>query len=206
MSAEFYPHSGRPSKSRTDENVEIFENKTTRIVGTQLKRSQKLKELYLEVLRLLRENVRRKRPEMWRSGDWFLHHDNAPAHTALSVTQYWAYLGWTVVPHPPYSLDLATCFFFIPDKEKSLNGKRVATVEEVKTASQEALKNIKLQQFRRCFTQWEKILDKSIASSGDYFEGDYVFFVRNINKSFFYRKSCFFGSPLIYSKKTPFTK
>ena len=26
---------------------------------------------------------------MWSSGDWFLHHDNAPAHKALSVQQFW---------------------------------------------------------------------------------------------------------------------
>jgi len=122
-------------------------------------------EFHLEVLRRLRENVRRKRPELWRSGDWLLHHDNAPAHTALSVTQYLASLGWTVIPHPPYSPDLAPCDFslFLTMKE-TLKGKRFATVEEVKTDSQEALNNIKLQQFQRCFTQWEKRLDKCIAS------------------------------------------
>jgi hypothetical protein len=45
-------------------------------------------------------------------------------------------------------------------------------MEEVKTASQEALSNIKLQQFHRCFKQWEKRLDKCIVSNGEYFEGD----------------------------------
>jgi len=53
-----------------------------------------------------------------------------------------------------------------------LKGKRFAPVEEVKTASQEALNNIKLQQFQRCFTQWEKRLDRCSASNGEYFEGD----------------------------------
>jgi len=56
--------------------------------------------------------------------------------------------------------------------KKTLKGKRFTTVEEVKTTSQEALHNIKLQQFQRCFTQWEKRLDKCIASNGEYFEGD----------------------------------
>ena len=108
-------------------------------------------ELYLEVLRQLRENVRRKRPELWRSGDWFPHHNNAPAYTALSVSRYLASLGRTVVPHPPYSPDLAPYdFFLFPTLKKTLNGKRFATVGEVKTASQEAL-NIKLRQFQRCF-------------------------------------------------------
>jgi len=71
------------------------------------------REFYLEVLRRSRENVRRKRPELWRSGDWFLHHNNAPAHTALPVTRYLASLGWTVVPHSPYSPDLAPCDSFL---------------------------------------------------------------------------------------------
>jgi len=130
-------------------------------------------EFYLEVLRRLRENVRRKHPELWRLGDWFLHHDNTPAHTALSVTRYLASLGWTVVPHPPYSLDLAPCdFFLFLTMKKTLKGNRFATMEEVKTASQEALNNIKLQRFQRCFMQWEKRLDKCIASNGEYFKED----------------------------------
>ena len=95
----------------------------------------------------------------------------------ISKTKYWYceyvdYSGWTVIPHPPYLQDLAPCdFFLFPTMKKTLKGNRFATVEEVKTASQEAL-NIKLQHFQRCFTQWEKRLDKCIASNGEYFEGD----------------------------------
>jgi alpha-L-fucosidase len=37
---------------------------------------------YMEILKRLREAVRRKRPELW-TNDWILHHDNAPAHKAL---------------------------------------------------------------------------------------------------------------------------
>ncbi|UYV81050.1 hypothetical protein LAZ67_19002637, partial [Cordylochernes scorpioides] len=42
---------------------------------------------YLGVLRRLREAIRQKRPELWRSKSWILHHDNAPAHTALKFLQ-----------------------------------------------------------------------------------------------------------------------
>jgi hypothetical protein len=38
---------------------------------------------YKEVLIILRERVRRKRPEMWKKGSWILQHD-VPAHNALS--------------------------------------------------------------------------------------------------------------------------
>jgi len=43
----------------------------------------------------------KKRPELWRSGEWFLHQDNAPAHMAVSVTRYLACLGWTAFPTHP---------------------------------------------------------------------------------------------------------
>ena len=115
----------------------------------------------------------KKSPELWRSGEWFLQQDNAPAHMAVSVTRYLACLGWTVIPHPPYSPDLAPCdFFLFSTMKKSLKGNRFATVQEVKTDSQEALNNIKFQHFQRCFTQWEQRLDKCIASNGECFEGD----------------------------------
>jgi hypothetical protein len=51
------------------------------------------KEFYLEVLRHLRESFRRKQPEIWRDGDWNLHHDNAPAHTSHLVQQFLAKHG-----------------------------------------------------------------------------------------------------------------
>ncbi|UYV75236.1 CLCN3 [Cordylochernes scorpioides] len=43
---------------------------------------------YLGVLRRLREAIRQKRPELWRSKSWILHHDNAPAHTALKILKF----------------------------------------------------------------------------------------------------------------------
>ncbi|UYV62702.1 hypothetical protein LAZ67_2001617, partial [Cordylochernes scorpioides] len=41
-----------------------------------------IKEMYLSILRRLREAIRKKRPEKWTNGDWILHHDNARPHTA----------------------------------------------------------------------------------------------------------------------------
>jgi hypothetical protein len=38
---------------------------------------------YEEILKRLREAVHRKKPEL-RPNDWIPHHDNAPAHKALS--------------------------------------------------------------------------------------------------------------------------
>ena len=44
---------------------------------------------YVEVLRRLRENVRRKRPDQWQNNTWLLHHDNALAHAALLTRRFY---------------------------------------------------------------------------------------------------------------------
>ena len=46
------------------------------------------KEYYLEVLRCLRDAVRHKRPDLWASGMWQLHHDNAPAHSSQLIRMF----------------------------------------------------------------------------------------------------------------------
>jgi len=56
----------------------------------------------LEVLKRLREKDRRKRPEIFANNSWILHHDNAPAHTALSVSEFLAAKQITVLENPAY--------------------------------------------------------------------------------------------------------
>jgi hypothetical protein len=75
-----------------------------RIVGEQLRR---LLQFYCSVLRRLREDIRRKRPELWHAGNWLLHDDNAPFHRALVTREFLPEKGIITLPHPPYSLDLA---------------------------------------------------------------------------------------------------
>jgi hypothetical protein len=74
---------------------------------------------YLEVMKCLRENVRRKIPELWRNNSWFLHHDNAPALASLLICDFLANTNTTVHPQLPYSLDVAPADFFLFPKLKS---------------------------------------------------------------------------------------
>jgi hypothetical protein len=68
---------------------------------------------------------------MWGRGDWFLHHDNAPAHSALSVCKFLA-KNKTVIPHPPFSPDLVMCYFFLfPKLKVVLQGSRLNNVTMV---------------------------------------------------------------------------
>ena len=75
---------------------------------------------YLEVLKRLREKVRRKRPELFANNSWILHHDNASAHTALSVREFLDTKQITALEHPAYSPDLALYDFFLFPKIKEI--------------------------------------------------------------------------------------
>ncbi|UYV72497.1 K02A2.6-like [Cordylochernes scorpioides] len=100
---------------------------------------------YLGVLRRLREAIRQKRPELWRSKSWILHHDNAPAHTALKISKFLQDLSTSVFPQPPYSPDLAPCDFFLfgkLKKKKKLKGRKFQSIEEIKVESKKAMKAI----------------------------------------------------------------
>ena len=46
------------------------------------------KEYYVEFLREFRKWFRRKRPALFKSGQWHFHQDNAPVHNSILVTDY----------------------------------------------------------------------------------------------------------------------
>ncbi|KAJ4450467.1 hypothetical protein ANN_01892, partial [Periplaneta americana] len=52
--------------------------------------------------------------------NWFFHHDNAPAHRSLLVSEFLAQHKIPVHPQPPYSPDLAPAVFYSFPKVKSL--------------------------------------------------------------------------------------
>jgi len=68
-------------------------------------------KFYCEVLKQLREGIRRKCPETWKNNNWLLHHDNAPTHTSIIVRQFLTSKNITVIPHPPFCLTLPPVTF-----------------------------------------------------------------------------------------------
>jgi len=97
-------------------------------------------DFYCDVLRRLRENVRRKRPQKWQNQNLINHHGNAPAHKSFKVSQFLAKNNMTVIPHPPYSPDLAPCdFFLFPKLKLRTKGRRFDTTEEIQEESQQVL-------------------------------------------------------------------
>jgi hypothetical protein len=68
---------------------------------------------YKGVMERLLNRIRRVRPGMWESGDWFLLHDNAPSHNATIVKQFLAQQKVPVLDHPLYSPDSAPADYFL---------------------------------------------------------------------------------------------
>ena len=111
-------------------------------------------QFYLEVLKRSHDSLRKKRPEMWSGGDWLFRHDNAPSCTVLSVQQFLVKNNMAVIPHPPYSPDLAPCdFFLFPRMKCQMKGKVFADVNEVKKKTLEVLNNISNEEIQNCFQQ-----------------------------------------------------
>jgi hypothetical protein len=67
--------------------------------------------------------------------DIWLQQDNARPHTSATTTDAITHLGFTVLPHPAYNLDLAPSnFHLFPKLKEDLRGQNLSSDEEVKAA------------------------------------------------------------------------
>jgi len=131
------------------------------------------KEYYQEVLRRLRDAVRRKRPDLWAAVNWQLHHDNAPAHSSHLIQSFLAKHNTPVLRQAPYSPDMAPCdFWLFPKLKMPLKGTRFQSREDIMRNATDQLRAIPKEAFQRCFRQWQNRWEKCVAAQGDYFEGD----------------------------------
>lgn len=121
----------------------------------------------LGVLRHLREYARRKRPY---SGDWVT--GSFFKKTSLYTRSYlWTFIWFfrSGLLFPILRNCQTSCDFFIfPRFTKNLIKKRFDC--DVKTASQRAVDDVKVQEFQSCIKLWVKWLDKCIASNEEYFK------------------------------------
>jgi histone-lysine N-methyltransferase SETMAR len=123
---------------------------------------------YQKTLRKLSAAVRLKRPDL---KNVILHHDNARPHTAHATISHIASRGWTVLPHPSYSPDLAPCDFFLFGPLKDyLRGQTFRNDDEVKRAVRAWLRQCDLDFFANGFAQWINRWNKCVARRGDYVE------------------------------------
>ena len=82
-------------------------------------------------------------------------------------------MGINIVPHPPYSLDLAPCdFCLFPKLNEKLKGCRNETIEEMKETVMKVIDTRTQEDFDGAFQKLLERYNKCIVAGGDYFEGD----------------------------------
>ena len=164
------PRSGRPFSSTNDQNVEV--------VRAVMAKDRRMRVGMIAEETGLDKNAKRlrKRTQQVRTDiadDWVLHHDNAPAHTALSIREFLAKKNIPVLPHPPYSPDLAPCdFCLFPKLKLKLKGHHFGTIENIQKTVTDELNTLTENDFRYCHDQWTKRWNRCVTSQGSYFEGD----------------------------------
>jgi len=164
------PRSGRPISSTNDQNVEVLRavmvkdhRMSVRMIAEERGLDKNAKQL--------RKWVQCARTDI--ADDWMLHHDNVPAHTALSIREFLVKKNIPVLPHPPYSPDLAPCDFYLFCKLKSkLKGHHFGMVENIQKVVTDELCTLTENDFRYCYDQWKKRWNHCVTSQGSCFEGD----------------------------------
>jgi histone-lysine N-methyltransferase SETMAR len=112
-------------------------------------------EMYIDILRRLRDAVRRKRSEKWRNNNWYLFHDNAPAHRSVLVKDFSAKDNVTTLQHPPYSPELAPGnFYLFPPLNPSLNWRRFCDNTDITKNATKELKRLLQNDFQECFNHF----------------------------------------------------
>ncbi|UYV73800.1 hypothetical protein LAZ67_11000943 [Cordylochernes scorpioides] len=169
---EIRPEKSRLLKSRNKVLLVAFLDKRGIFHHEYLPAGQTvIKDMYLGILRRLREAIRKKRPEKWTNGGWILHHDNARLHTAHLMTSFLAKNGTQILLQPPYFPDIApNDFFLFPKLKAVLKGRHFDTRDDIIEKSPLALKSIPKEAYKNCFDNWEKRWRLCVEARGDYFE------------------------------------
>ena len=131
-------------------------------------------ERYRTQLIRLKRAIAEKRPEYATRDEEILvifHHDNARPRVAIPVTNYLENNGWEVLPHPPYSPDLATSdYHLFRSMQNALTGIRFTLEQGIKNWLDSFMAAKPAQFFwdgiHKLPERWEKV----IASDGQYFE------------------------------------
>ncbi len=127
-------------------------------------------EVYQGILERFRQNVRRRRPEAWRS-EWGLLHDGAPAHRARPTVEYLDYHGIPRMPHPGYSPDLSPPDYWLFSRiKKHVRGIRFRSLADLQESVERVIKGISEAEFQEAMERYPDRLRRCIAAEGAYFE------------------------------------
>jgi len=121
---------------------------------------------YCSQLSKLKRAINDKRPELANRKGVVFHHDNARPHTSLVTRQRLRTFDWEIMPHPPYSPDIAPSdYHLFRSLQNHLDGQKFNSLEDVKNG----LDQFFAQKSRNFYTsgimklpeRWQKIIDQN---------------------------------------------
>ena len=125
--------------------------------------------VYKEILWRLVRSVRDKRRSLWEVHAWSLYHDDAPAHTALSICQFLAERNIATLEHPHIPPIWPRVTFFSSLKSNLFwKGTHYSDIDSIKMAATTELKKILENAFRECFESWKRRIHKRFQVEGNY--------------------------------------
>ena len=127
-------------------------------------------EYYANLLQQLKEKIQEKRPGLLKTKILF-HQDNAPCHkSVISMSKIYE-LGYQLLPHAPYSPDLAPSdFCLFPNKKKNYAGHKYATNSEAIEATNGYFERLEESAYRNAIKALEHRWTKCQQVEGDYIE------------------------------------
>jgi len=122
---------------------------------------------YCATLRSLKQCIRRIRPGR---NMFLLHHDYARPHCSAQTQDAMTSLKFTVVPHPPYSPDLAPPdFWLFPKLKETLKVQHFSSDAKVEAAVRKWISSQPETFFVEGMYKWIEQLKKCVAVNDDYF-------------------------------------
>ncbi|QQP52895.1 Putative mariner transposase [Caligus rogercresseyi] len=127
-------------------------------------------EYYTSLLDRFNEDLKKKRPHLAKKKVLF-HQDSARVHTCVVSMAKFYELRYELLPHPPYSPDLAPSdYFLFPNLKKWLAGKRFYSNNEIVSQTNTYFEDLEKSYFLEGIKFLEKRWTKCIALKGDYVE------------------------------------
>lgn len=125
-------------------------------------------DYYMCLLERLKYEIADKRPQMNKKKVVF-HQDNAPCHKSVRTMAKINELGFELLPHPPYSPDLAPSdYWLFADLKKMLQGKKFDSNSEVIAATEAYFEAKDKSFYTHGIEKLEKRWRDCIALGGDY--------------------------------------
>ncbi len=129
-------------------------------------------DLYISILKCVREAIRIKHPDLWNQKNFFIHQDNALCHVSIQMAEYFHSMDQDLRAHPPYSPDLALCdFWAFPALKKQIRDIRFEHLDDLKELVRQHFCGLPRDDNQSAFNAMGVRYQRCIQAGGDFFAG-----------------------------------